>query len=307
MNYYNENNPQAVEWIKHLIRQRLIPGGCVDDRSICDVQPEDVAGFVQCHWFAGICGWPRALSLAGWPEDRPIWTASCPCQGESVAGRREGKDDPRHLWPDYFRLVRACRPVFQCGEQVARAVGTHWLDGVLTDLETADYTAWAADIPACSVDAPHIRSRLYWLAHAAESHAGRRQLSGSSESGSTYGERSPDQPAGYDGGSGGLGDADSARRQECQRETVQGQGRGKEGRTTGQPDGALRASKRSWWTDAEWLDCHDGKKRRTKSGLPLLVARFPGRVAAWHGIGNSINPILAAEVIKAYMDIYPDD
>lgn len=64
---------------------------------------------------------------------------------------------------------------------------------------------------------------------------------------------------------------------------------------------------RSFWADAEWLACHDSKKRRTKRGIPLLAAGIPGRVALWRGFGNAINPILAAEVLKSYLDIFPGD
>jgi site-specific DNA-cytosine methylase len=82
--YYNENDPRAAAWLRELIKMDLIAPGDVDERSIEDVTPADVKGYTQCHWFAGIGIWSYALRLAGWPDDRPAWTGSCPCFAEGV-------------------------------------------------------------------------------------------------------------------------------------------------------------------------------------------------------------------------------
>lgn len=166
MNYYNEFDPKAAAWLRELIAAGLIPAGEVDTRSICGVRPEDLQGFTQCHFFAGIGGWPYALSLAGWPADRPVWTGSCPCQPFSAAGKGLGTSDARHLWPVFFNLIRECRPVTVFGEQVERAIGHGWLDGVSADLEKEGYTCGSVVLGAHSVGAPHIRQRLYWVANA---------------------------------------------------------------------------------------------------------------------------------------------
>lgn len=84
--YYNEINKYAAEWLRNLIAAGLVPPGDVDERSIVDVQPDDLRGYVQCHFFAGIGGWAYAARLAGWPDDRELWTGSCPCQPFSSAG-----------------------------------------------------------------------------------------------------------------------------------------------------------------------------------------------------------------------------
>ena len=179
MNYYNENDPKAAEWLRELIRQGIIPNGIVDTRSICDVRASDLAGFTQCHFFAGISGWSLALQLAGWPSDRPVWTGSCPCQPFSAAGKGKGASDERHLWPVFRDLIRECRPEHVFGEQVANAVGHGWLDGVSTDLEAEGYAVGAVVLGAHSVGAPHIRQRLYWVANAESegpSHGGTRAI-----------------------------------------------------------------------------------------------------------------------------------
>ena len=164
MHYYNEFNPRAAAWLRQLMARDLIPVGDVDERSIADVQPDELAKYTQCHFFAGIGGWAYAARLAGWPDDRQLWTGSCPCQPFSTAGQRRGTDDARHLWPHFARLVGSCRPAVVMGEQVAGTAGYGWFDGVRSDLARENYASRCVDIPACSVDAPHWRSRLYWVA-----------------------------------------------------------------------------------------------------------------------------------------------
>jgi DNA (cytosine-5)-methyltransferase 1 len=162
--YYNEIDLYAAEWLRNLIKAGHIADGEVDTRSIIDVWPEEIKDFDQCHFFAGIAGWSHALRLSGWEDDRKIWTGSCPCQPFSVAGQGKGVNDERHLWPHFFRLIRGCRPPVVMGEQVAGAAGYGWLDGVRSDLESESYACDGVDIPACSINAPHIRQRLYWVA-----------------------------------------------------------------------------------------------------------------------------------------------
>lgn len=162
MNYYNEWEKFPAQWLRELANDGLIPEGVVDERSITELRPEDLAGYDQAHFFAGIGGWPRAIELAGIPADFPIWSGSCPCQPFSTAGKRSGAADERNLWHIWFELIRVCRPNVVVGEQVASAIAVGWLDRVLDDLESAGYETWACVLPACSVGAPHIRSRLFW-------------------------------------------------------------------------------------------------------------------------------------------------
>ena len=164
--YYNDNDPFAARWLRNLVSAGLLPAGDVDDRSITEVNPDDLKGYDQCHFFAGIGGWPYALNLAGWPVDRPVWTGSCPCQPLSSAGQHQGHADERHLWPAFFSLIAECRPVCVFGEQVASKDGREWFSGVRADLETLGYACGAAGLPAAGVAAPHNRTRLYWVADA---------------------------------------------------------------------------------------------------------------------------------------------
>jgi len=161
--YYNEFDPFAAAWLRELIKAGHIAPGDVDDRSIKDVSADDLRGYTQCHFFAGIGVWSHALRSAGWADDRPVWTGSCPCQPFSAAGKGGGFDDARHLWPDFFRLIAECRPDVVLGEQVASKDGLAWLDLVYADLEGADYAVGAVDTCAAGFGAPHIRQRLWWV------------------------------------------------------------------------------------------------------------------------------------------------
>ena len=146
--YYNEHDPKAAAWLRELINRGLIAPGFVDERSIEDVIPDELAGYTQCHFFAGIGVWSYALRQAGWSDDRPVWTGSCPCQPFSAAGKRTGTADERHLWPAFFHLISQCRPDVVFGEQVASKDGLTWLDLVRSDLEGASYAVGAADLCA---------------------------------------------------------------------------------------------------------------------------------------------------------------
>lgn len=162
--YYNELDPFAAAWLRELIKAGLIADGEVDERSIELVQPGELRGFTQCHFFAGIGGWSYALRLAGWPDDAPCWTGSCPCGPFSLAGWRLGEQDARHLWPVWFPLIRERRPAIVFGEQVASPAGLSWLDAVGCDMEDESYAFAAADLCAAGVGALHIRQRLWWVA-----------------------------------------------------------------------------------------------------------------------------------------------
>ena len=180
--YYNEFDTKKAAWLRELISRGLIAPGEVDERSIVDVRPDDLRGFTQCHFFAGIGIWSHALRLAGYPDDREVWTGSCPCQPFSAAGKGEAFDDERHLWPELFRLIEARRPIVCFGEQVASVDGLTWLDTVQSDLDDAEYTCGAVDICAAGFGAPHRSQRLYWVAHTSEA---RRAGAGQDDGGSS--------------------------------------------------------------------------------------------------------------------------
>jgi DNA (cytosine-5)-methyltransferase 1 len=162
--YYNEFDPKAAAWLRELIKDGQIAPGIVDERSICDVRPDELVGYTQVHLFAGIGAWSYGLREAGWPDDRPVWTASLPCQPFSCAGSQQGFDDDRHLWPVVCDLIKECRPSCIIGEQSASKSALEWWDVVANDLEAEDYATAAVDMAAGSVGAYHQRHRLWWVA-----------------------------------------------------------------------------------------------------------------------------------------------
>ena len=329
--YFNEHDPFAAEWLRNLYH-----GAVVDERSIADVLPADVADFRRVHWFAGVAGWEYALQLAGWPDEWPVWSGSCPCQPYSAAGKGEGDNDPRNLWPEFFRLIRECRPHVVFGEQVENAIRHGWLDGVSTDLEGEGYAVGACVLGAHSVGAPHIRQRLFWVAiasrpecgsgtepsrqrgrtlHAADG-GGAGRLEHAASDGRQQGRAESERGIVAGGcGAGGLGDTREPRLSLPEQPELSGAERDHEGRATQQPGGA--------WADFLLIPCRDGKLRRISSqpgdeplvnGIPRdLGRRKPAlrsvakhargnRVGRLRGYGNAIVPQVAAVFVRVVIE-----
>lgn len=309
MNYYNEWDKGAAAWLRELIKQGHIPFGVVDERSITEVKPEDLDGFTQCHFFAGIGGWPLALRLAGVSEDTPIWTGSPPCQPFSAAGKQLGQFDPRHLAPVFLDLISECRPPVLFGEQVAPAIAKSWMCDLQVHLEGEDYAVGFAVLPACSVGAPHKRERLFFGAHDmayTDSERLQRQR-GDSDTQGWEGQNL--RPSGLCYGTGPATDklaysSQRRRGEECpdtERRVVRNS---EEGWASGRgASGSYNTtnSDNSFWSDADWLGCRDGKFRPVEPGTFPLANGIPARVGRLRGYGNAIVPQVAAEFIKAFM------
>ena len=295
--YYNEIDPFAAAWLRELIAGGHIAPGVVDERSIEDVIPDELAGFTQCHFFAGIGVHSLALRRAGWPDDRPIWTGSCPCQPFSAAGKGEGFADERHLWPAFFHLIEQCEPAIVAGEQVASGGTGVWFDLVQADLEAMGYAFGLVPLPAAGFGGAHIRDRAFWLGHSdsarLERHTGHGRATG------WQGAPGPVAPA---GGAGGLADA--------QRIGHNGRGdaigsHGSEGwRADASRPAPLGHNQRAdapvlGRNAADWLFCRDGKWRPVEPGTFPLAHEAPARVGRLRGYGNAIDAVVAEEFYAA--------
>lgn len=309
--YYNENDPFAAAWLQELIRAGLIAPGDVDARSIEDVHPSDLAGYAQCHFFAGIGGWSYALRLAGWPDDRPIWTGSCPCQPFSQAGKGAGFADERHLWPAWHWLIEQCRPAIVFGEQVARgAAARDWLSLVHADMEGLGFAFGAAHLPACAVGAPHRRERAFWVAKSQGGQKWRTRQS-------CQGDGQAELPSGGYGATGGVDYTDGegwiAGREAATtmgyRDTIVTAGdvggvahTGSKGLSLGpQPveqsgdvrdQGAATGQGglvRNPWQGCDWIPCSDGKHRPVKPIFYLSPNGISDRMGdCWNEIIHQI-------------------
>ena len=330
--YYNEIHPGKAAAIRELVKHGIIAPGEVDERSVEDVRPADLEGFAQCHFFAGIAVWSYALRLAGWPDDRPVWTASCPCQPFSSAGKGKTDSDDRHLWPAWFRLIAECKPDVCFGEQVSSADGLAWIDHVRLDLEDAGYAIGILSTNACGVGAPHLRQRLYFVADAT-SMGPRRGRTGETifEPGEVerpWGcgdTRLLVQPIGPRIGGGDQRGSETPR-QEIQ-EHENGPNPAIEPRHGGEDTGLLvhatgsgcetareqttqqskdvnpRGPTNGFWSDTLWIPCRDGKWRATQSGIFPLAHGAPARVLRLHCYGDCIVAPQAEAFVRAYREV----
>lgn len=338
LNWYNECDPKKAAWLRELIRRNVVAPGVVDERSILDVRAADLDGYAQCHFFAGIAVWSYALRSAGWGDEEPVWTGSCPCQPFSAAGKRRGKADERHLWPAWFRLIRERRPERIFGEQVASRDGLAWLDDVRSDLEAAAYACGALDLCSAGFGAPHLRQRIYFVGHAAEEGLRARRVG--ERSGDARGVGDAERPGSFriayggipaangmahgverSGESGGMADAESAGR----RADIRGMGEKpsdslraaegdgierRAGGHNGQSVGVSSAGPvNGFWRDAAWVLTRpervgDGPGIRPAApGAFPLAAGTSARILRLRGYGDCITAPVAAAFIGAYRDL----
>ncbi|MHB2283768.1 DNA cytosine methyltransferase [Klebsiella pneumoniae] len=324
--YYNEIDPFAAQWLRNLIAAGHIAPGEVDERSIEDVTPDDLRGFTQCHFFAGIGVWSHSLRLAGWPDNKPVWTGSCPCQPFSAAGKGDGFADERHLWPAFNHLISERRPQHVFGEQVAAGNANVWFDLVQADLEGMGYAFGLVPFTSAGIGAPHIRERAYWAANADSlisdrrgnvrapgwdeySNGGDDVRLGNSNVARLEGLSGNDGAAGREGATGPTaapGFHDGMANTDNEQHSIAVSGFGLKHVSTGrQQDPAAAAGLRGdyrplevngFWRDADWLFCRDGKWRPVEPGtFPLVdgaTARMgrvePGvaRVASSNRVGR---------------------
>ena len=269
----------------------------IETVAFCECEPFAVK--VLSKNFPGVPVYPDVREMCGreilrrfGPVD--IISGGIPCQPASCAGKREGTADDRWLWPEAFRVVSEIKPTWCLFENVS---GLLTLDGgmvfqnLLSELESLGYEVQAFVIPACAVDAPHRRDRVWILAHA--------------ESGRTL--REPGNVCQADGRPGRAlqrkpdGASDVAH--------AHGKGYAQRSRETGERTHAAtgRSNRRPTQPGVRRVD--DGRSARLDGYWPELPAdiaptgyKIPNRAARLKCLGNGIVPQVAYQIFKAMLE-----
>ncbi len=271
------------------------------------------AGLSKPVLFCDIEPWSRKVLAKHWPDvpiahdvkelandparlvpDCDILTAGYPCQPFSVAGKQRGTEDDRHLWPFISQIIAHKRPAFCVFENVFGHVALG-LDEVLADLEAQDYAARAFIVPACGVNAPHRRDRLWIIAANVGNAAHNGRNSGAAQA---QRERAAYQSGQSQSGLWGkfIGSGENV---------ADTDNEGSQGRLSGRQDtqwqsehgharcsgAAHRQPAKDWWAVEPAMG-------RVANGIPRRVDRLKG-------LGNAIVPQIAMQIgltIKAVRD-----
>ena len=311
----------------------------------CFVENEPYCRAVlQYHWpDVPVLGDIRDVKGRDLPTRPDVICGGFPCQPFSQAGKQQAQDDPRHLWPEMFRLIRECRPTWIVGENVVGLIRLG-LDEVLTDLESEGYATRTFDIPACATGAPHLRRRLWIVAHADserepdgtfDGNAGQRQLGfdfvadsdsqrpqGQRTNGSAEGREVTERQAGL---RGGTVLADSQREGEGRRrvsgseknKNTDGKGSsvksGRHGQAVADSDiddgrrgcGAKSSGRESRMEHWSGGECDRSEEWwEVEPEVGRLVDGLPNRVPQLRALGNSIVPQIAQKIGEAIRETY---
>lgn len=224
-----------------------------------------------------------------------------PCQPFSTAGKRKGKDDDRFLWPEMLRVIKELRPSWVVGENVAGIIDMA-LDTVLSDLEAIGYSVQAFVIPACGLDAPHRRYRVFIVAHA--NGYGRKGARQTSQKGYDIDQVVSPLPEGC-----AISHADKAR---CDLRRFEGEGiqRGEPPCDETDPGGKAPPRSESAKCQSGWATAWRGRSKPGRIGWwspEPNVGRVAYGVPSWvdrlQCLGNAVVPQQAYPIFKAIYDL----
>ncbi len=177
-----------------------------------------------------------------------ILTGGFPCQPYSLAGKRKGKEDERHLWPEMLRAIREIQPRFVVGENVFGLI--NWSNGLVfhevqTDLETAGYEVFPYVLPACAVNAPHRRDRVWFIARRVFANPNGNGLNGSNgkyEVNASEGGINAFSNINESNGNGNVADTLPIRLQQCKNGEEVGGRQGEMGRERSESTNAIETN-----------------------------------------------------------------
>jgi DNA (cytosine-5)-methyltransferase 1 len=232
-----------------------------------------------------------------------IITGGYPCQPFSVAGRKKGEQDPRHVWPEMFRLIKELRPTWVIGENVGGHIKLG-LDSVLENLESEGYSARTFSISASSVGANHKRERVWIVANSGRS-VGGKQSPRNSKSIGCWSFETPewstdtDQIARSSEGAEIMADSDKMQRQllrgqqsEQREETFEGtsNGSGTSNDFSDSDSSRLEEQWRSFTTKEENQASQCGRWWDIEPDVGRVAHGVPKRVDRLKCLGNSVVP-----------------
>jgi DNA (cytosine-5)-methyltransferase 1 len=232
-----------------------------------------------------------------------IITGGYPCQPFSVAGRKKGEQDPRHVWPEMFRLIKELRPTWVIGENVGGHIKLG-LDSVLENLESEGYSARTFSISASSIGANHQRERVWIVANSGRS-VGGKQSPRNSKSIGCWSFETPewstdtDQIARSSEGAEIMADSDKMQRQllrgqqsEQREETFEGtsNGSGTSNDFSDSDSSRLEEQWRSFTTKEENQASQCGRWWDIEPDVGRVAHGVPKRVDRLKCLGNSVVP-----------------
>lgn len=306
---------------------------CWDNAFWCEI--DDFPRTVLSYWFPKSKGYGniKETDFKFWRGKIDVLTGGFPCQPFSVAGQRKGQEDDRYLWPEMLRAIREIRPTWVIGENVGGIISMvqpgsevtvesqaslfeasdketlleqeYVVETVCRDLEQEGYSIQPIVIPACAVEAPHRRDRIFFIAYCAD--AGTESLQRKGEDGVYRSEIASDSKC---AGSGQV-------QQEIQSKKSNGNSIdsiGNERNVSYTHSEQLEDSMRTWngFTEPANLYCErtwsnfptQSPVCRGNDGLPFDVVRLTISLTAWctgsiKGYGNAIVPQVIYEIFKA--------